>query len=193
MRMSSRRNPVSGQSARAAWAVAAVAAVLAGTAVGAKPTVTIAWTQVRPYDSEIDFTGSNVLDGCGGTGRIPLSGTWVWDSTVVLEPYGDYPNGLYNFNFVRARISVTYDLRGVTNGGVTYTGTGKVSTNDFPLGYYVSLTSDDKLKGSDGSVLGVHQTWNAQYGASVFQGHLDAAGMNSWVSGGSCVKAARPR
>jgi hypothetical protein len=135
---------------------------------------------------------SNVSDACGGTGRIPLSGPWVWDSTMVLEPFDN--NGMPNYHFIRGRVSVTYDLRGVTNGGVTYTGTGKVSTNDLPPGGgFISLASDDKLKGSDGSVLGVHQTWNAQYGASVFQGHLDAAGMNSWVSGGSCVKAARPR
>jgi hypothetical protein len=172
---------------------AAMAGIVVGAATAAKPTITIAWTETHHYDSGLEghsINDSNVSDACGGTGRIPLSGSWVWHSSIVLEPYDD--GGNINYHFVRGRITVTYDLTGLTSGGVTYTGTGKVSTSDLPPGGgFISLTGDDKLKGSDGSVLSVHQLWGAQYGASVFQGYLDAAGMGSWVSDGTCVKAAR--
>jgi len=174
--------------------VAVAAGVVAGAAGAAKRTITISWSQTHHYDSGLEgnsINESNVSDACGGTGRVVLSGTWTWDSTTVLEPYGDYPNGSYNFHFVRGRITVTYELHGVTNGGVTYTGKGKLSRDDFP--WYgpagsVTFAGEARLKGSDGSVLGVHQAWAAQYGGSVFQGYLDAAGMSSYVSGGTCLK-----
>jgi len=56
-------------------------------------------------------------------------------------------------------VRVTWTLTATTPNGVTYTGSGKTSTRDFPntLEMSVSLWSTDKLQGSDGSVLEVGQ------------------------------------
>lgn len=154
-------------------------------------TYEVAWTFEGGYPGYL-----TLVDLCGGSGTMqvtPIVSSFNWDSDLFLRPRDMAPiDGLIYQDLVRGSVRVTWTLTATAPNGVTYTGSGKTSTRDFPntLEMSVSLSSADKLRGSDGSVLEVGQTWQTQYNSGIF---FDGRFQDTpvvYFTGESCLKQA---